>query len=261
MTDLYPIPWQPWYKLTRRTLDLLGAASELAGHEIEVVDAWRAYKAQKGFWDARVAYLNGTGPYAPPASNPDDPNAQRNHQRAAAVDLKYPARDGRFLAAVGMTVDPVEDWHYNDPNWRNMPIILTDTSTASGGAIPITPTKEADMPLNQADVDLLAKTFATKEDVRREERFRLYYCPNPPANLPYFVAIDRDGEPGRNILYANDLGTDQGAHQATQWRDKYYMVGDTAAQAKANPIDRDTFAKLVAFAEGTDSAFKNARAK
>lgn len=143
MTTLYPIPWNPTLYLTRDTLDLLGRASELAGHDIECSEAWRTYLAQKGFWDARQAYLNGTGPYAPPASNPDDPNGQNNHRRAAAVDIVN-MDDRPFMLAAGFTADPDEDWHFNNPNWRNMPII-NDPAFAALAATPIPTGDEFEM--------------------------------------------------------------------------------------------------------------------
>lgn len=143
MTTLYPIPWNDDLYLTRDTLDMLGRASELAGHNIECSEAWRTYLAQKGFWDARQAYLNGTGPYAPPASNPDDPNGQNNHRRAAAVDIVNLA-DRPFMLAAGFTADPDEDWHFNNPNWRNMPII-NEPALAGLPATPIPTGDEFDM--------------------------------------------------------------------------------------------------------------------
>lgn len=111
------------------------------------------------------------------------------------------------------------------------------------------------------DAQTTAIVGAVSSAVRREGRFRLFYCPTPPAGLPHFVAIDRDAAPGQNILYANDQSTDDGSSQARAWREAYYMTDDTVEQAKANPVDADRFAKLVNFALRKDSAFTNARAK
>jgi hypothetical protein len=132
MTTLYPIPWQPRYLLTRDTLDLLGAASERAGHDIEVVDAFRVYDEQKALYNGYINHIPGFNL----ASNPDDPNAQNNHLRAAAVDIKNHA-DVPYMLAVGFTQDSVEWWHFNNPNWRNMPIIHDYTTVAALAAQPI----------------------------------------------------------------------------------------------------------------------------
>lgn len=128
MPTLVPVPWQPQYKATPDTLALLVKASQLAGHNIQLTDGWRSYAQQKGYWDARVAYLNGTGPYAPVASNPD--TGQRNHMRGAAFDIANQA-DRAYMLRAGFTPDSVEWWHFNNPNWGNMPIIQTDTSITS----------------------------------------------------------------------------------------------------------------------------------
>jgi len=142
MTTLYPIPWNPGLYLTRDTLDLLGRASELAGHDIECSEAYRTYDEQKGYWDAYQAFLHG-GPWAAIASNPDDPNGQNNHRRAAAVDIKNRA-DRQAMIDAGFTEDANEWWHFNNPNWRNMPII-NDPSLAALAATPIPTGDEFDM--------------------------------------------------------------------------------------------------------------------
>lgn len=130
MVNLVPIPWQPGYKLTPDTLALLIAASNRVGHNIEVVDAWRSYAKQAYYFDQ---YEHHGGP---PASNPD--TGQRNHMRGAAVDIKYTTAANRSaMLAVGFTADPVENWHFNNPNWVNMPIIPTDTAPVNVG--PVTP--------------------------------------------------------------------------------------------------------------------------
>lgn len=127
--SLVSIPWQPTYVLTTDTLALLERAGEIAGHDIRVTDAWREYAAQKYLYDGWVKRLPGFNL----ASNPDDPNSQNNHLRAAAVDIANRADRAAMLAA-GFTPDAVEWWHFNNPNWRNMPIIRTNTSAASNGA-------------------------------------------------------------------------------------------------------------------------------
>lgn len=145
MTTLVPIPWQPAYFLTPDTLALLVAASDRVGERLQVSDAWRSYAEQKGYWDAYVAYLNG-GPYAPIASNPD--TGQRNHMRGAAFDLVRTDKAAQDACrAVGLVRDPDESWHWNNPRWASMPIIPTNTSTASSGA---TDLEEDDMTPDQA---------------------------------------------------------------------------------------------------------------
>jgi hypothetical protein len=132
MAGLVPIPWQPQYFVTPDTLALLVKASGIAGHNIQVVDAWREYAQQKYLYNGWINHLPGFNL----ASNPDDPNAQNNHLRAAAVDILNRGDRAAMLAA-GFTPDSVEWWHFNNPNWRNMPIIKTNTSVASTGGTPI----------------------------------------------------------------------------------------------------------------------------
>lgn len=144
MANLVPIPWQSGYFLTPDTLAYLTAASNRLQTILYVNDAWRSYAEQKYYWDKYVAYLNG-GPYAAPASNPD--TGQRNHMRGAAFDLvRIDAATQAACRAVGLIRDADESWHWNNPNWANMPIIPTNTTTAGGGSTPLPPTKaEADM--------------------------------------------------------------------------------------------------------------------
>jgi hypothetical protein len=141
---LVPIPWQPEYFLTPHTLAILEDASRRLGHNIIVVDAWRSKATQQGYWDAYQAYLNGTGPWAPTASNPE--NGQRNHMRGAAWDARDtdPATQAACRAA-GAIRDAAENWHWNDPQWVSMPIIPTNTTTAGGGSTPIPSPEEDDM--------------------------------------------------------------------------------------------------------------------
>lgn len=158
MNALAPIPWQPTYVLTPDTLELLEEASEEAGHDIPVSDAWRSYAEQKGYHDAYLAYLNG-GPYAPIASDPD--KGQRNHMRGAAVDIQNYG-DRAAMLKVGFTPDPDEWWHFNNPRWASMPIIKTNTVTASTEAHTI-----------QEDDDMAAKYQLVKAA--------------PPSQSQYFI--------------------------------------------------------------------------
>lgn len=148
MAALVPIPWQPHYFLTPDTLTMLQLASAHAGHNINVNDAWRSYAEQKGYWDAYQNYLHG-GPYAAIASNPD--TGQRNHMRGAAVDIANRA-DRAAMLAVGFTPDGDEWWHFNNPRWASMPIIPTNTGSASSGATPLAEAAAPALNLSEAFV-------------------------------------------------------------------------------------------------------------
>ena len=119
---LVPIPWQPDLKLRPETLALLVAASKRVGRNLYLYgsnSAWRSYRQQSALY---VAYKNGTGNIA---SNPDI--GPRQHMRGAAFDLRdTSSRVQRACKAVGLIRDPAEAWHWNHPNWRNMPVIETD---------------------------------------------------------------------------------------------------------------------------------------
>jgi hypothetical protein len=102
---------------------MLLRACQIAGHNITLSDAWRSYAEQKYYWDA---YMAGWGNIA---SNPD--SGQRNHMRGAAFDITYTTQQNRnAMLQAGFTPDPDESWHFNNPNWPNMPIIPTDDSPA-----------------------------------------------------------------------------------------------------------------------------------
>ena len=140
---LVPIPWQPELKLTPSTLALLAAASKRVGRDLYLYgadSAWRSYASQKAKWDA---YQKG----GVIASNPD--TGQRSHMRGAAFDLRDTSTAvQKACRAVGLIRDPKEPWHWNDPNWRNMPIILTDTSTAGLNPKPLQPERKNTMTTN-----------------------------------------------------------------------------------------------------------------
>lgn len=148
MSNLVPVPWQPGYKLTPDTLALLLAASARLGSNIYLVDAWRSYEYQKRL---RVGYETVGPPQYNYASDPDDPNAQNNHMRGAAFDtFKTDAATQAACRAVGLVRDASESWHWNNPNWRNMPIIPTDDGTSvAGNAIKLSavirPVRSTDM--------------------------------------------------------------------------------------------------------------------
>jgi len=137
--SLIPIPWQPNIHLTPDTLALLVAASDRLKTQLRVASpdgGWRAYAAQKKYYDAYRAYVAGRGPKSPPASNPDTGN--RFHMRGAAFDLvRSDAAAQAACRAVGLVRDPVESWHWNNPRWASMPIIFSNTNTASTNSKPI----------------------------------------------------------------------------------------------------------------------------
>lgn len=143
MATLVQIPWQPGYYLTPDTLAYLIAAGNKLNTRFVVNDAWRSYSEQAYYYDQ---YLHHGGP---PASNPD--TGQRNHMRGAAFDAERTDAAAQLaFRSVGLIRDGVETWHWNNPNWQNMPIILTNTSAAGGNSKPIdnnTPTiEDEDMP-------------------------------------------------------------------------------------------------------------------
>ena len=138
MAQLVSVPWQPGFRVTPAMLVRLKDASRRAGHNIWLTEAWRSYAEQKYYWDA---YMAGWGNVA---SNPDDPKAQNNHMRGSAVDIANRS-DRVFMLAAGFTPDSTEWWHFNDPNWRNTPIIREDTDISGGSNItPIDNTPEGD---------------------------------------------------------------------------------------------------------------------
>lgn len=129
---LVQVPYAPGVWCTPDTLDRLADACRRAGHNIPLSEGWRSYAQQAYYYDQ---YLHHGGP---PASNPD--TGQRNHMRGAAFDIVNKADRAAMLAA-GFTPDADEWWHFNNPNWPNMPIIPVNlwlgTATAGGGATPI----------------------------------------------------------------------------------------------------------------------------
>jgi hypothetical protein len=133
--SLVPIPWEPSLFLMPETLALLEAAGKKRGATLHVRQpdgAWRSYYTQKYYfegWKARKPGFN-------PASDPDV--GFRQHMRGAAFDLiNIDAATQAACRAVGLVRDGVEAWHWNHPNWANMPIVKTNTSTAGSGGTPI----------------------------------------------------------------------------------------------------------------------------
>lgn len=118
---LVSIPWQPHLKLRPETLRLLEAASARVGRKLLLYgpnSAWRSYAQQEAMWEKYQAGGNV-------ASRPD--SGPRQHMRGAAFDLAdTSAAVQRACRAVGLIRDPAEAWHWNHPNWQNMPVIATD---------------------------------------------------------------------------------------------------------------------------------------
>jgi len=128
MANLVQIPWQPTLWLTPQTLARLVTASRILGRNIYLNGsdaAWRSYASQKYQWD-----LNGHNPAK--ANNPDV--GDRVHMRGAGLDVPTDAKTQAAMKAAGFVRDKNETWHWSDPNWRNMPIIETNTGTAGGGS-------------------------------------------------------------------------------------------------------------------------------
>lgn len=127
MSNLVSVPYQPGYKGTPDTVAMLMRACQIAGHDITLTDAWRSYAEQSYYWDQ---YQNHGGNIA---SNPD--TGQRNHMRGAAFDILNTSSVNRnAMLQAGFTPDPDESWHFNNPNWQNMPIIPTDDPGTSTSA-------------------------------------------------------------------------------------------------------------------------------
>lgn len=138
MASLVQVPYAPGVWCTPDTLTRLADACRRAGHNIPLSEGWRSYAQQAYYYDQ---YLHHGGP---PASNPD--TGQRNHMRGAAFDIQNKADRAAMLAA-GFTPDADEWWHFNNPNWPNMPIIPVNlwigSSTAGGGGVPINNVKRS----------------------------------------------------------------------------------------------------------------------
>jgi hypothetical protein len=127
---LTAIPWQPYLFVDSSTLAQLTTASMLRGRNIALnqerspagsyLSAWRSLQEQIYLWEL---FRSGKGN---PASNPY--TGQRNHLRGAAVDIVNKSDRPAMLAA-GFTPDAGEWWHFNNPAWRTMPIITTNTGT------------------------------------------------------------------------------------------------------------------------------------
>lgn len=258
MPSLVPIPWQPSYYLTPDTLALLTAAGDRLGVDLIVTDAWRSYAEQKGYYDYYLADPKNH----PVASNPD--TGQRNHMRGAAFDLfrTDPAVQAA-CRAVGLTRDPDEPWHWNNPAWQRMPIIPDLTSAASSTATPIPTGDEIDM-ANRAEIKadteavvkaaiapLLNDEESEKDATRREGRlWRLFRNTDRTGQPDEFVAIAYGLPPAdpRQVIYLN-------AHDAAAIGSSYLMTADTPANAR--PLNATDIATAVRMAKGTDRIFSS----
>jgi hypothetical protein len=144
MSALVALPGIPTLYLapsTKVLYDRLSARLGYAPRFSSTDGCWRSYARQAALYGL---YLRGGSP----ASNPD--NGQRNHMRGAAFDLADTTAAMRAACiAVGLISDTLsgELWHWNDPNWRNMPIIPDLTSVAGTSSTPI----GVEMPLDAND--------------------------------------------------------------------------------------------------------------
>lgn len=139
MAQLVQVPYQPECWLTPDTLALLQAVNARMGTNLQINGAdgaWRPYARQAYLYNGYIKGLPGFNT----ASNPD--TGQRNHMRGAAFDLvRTDAAVQAACRAVGLIRDSAESWHWNNPNWANMPIIpdLPGVSIAADGTVtPIT---------------------------------------------------------------------------------------------------------------------------
>jgi hypothetical protein len=198
----------------------------------------------------------------PSAADPRSGNTLASeHTEGIASDTNAPTASDmalrkKYFAMVGMVQTiPSESWHFAIRGPIQPGITLPNTTTAGGGSVPIIERTDDDEMISKDTQDFLNAGFADiKSGIRREGRGRLYYCPNPPPELPNYICIfwDRDPADGRNILYGN-----AGEQQVRNWNEVYYQTADTVEQALAAPVRSDKFQALVDFAMGKDSAFTN----
>lgn len=141
MPVLVRVPWDQRVWVEQATLTLLQAASRRAGHNIQLSSSAKSLAAGEGnggwrSWDSQnalyVGWINRWPGYNV-ASNPD--TGLRQHMRGAAVDIRYQS-DRVHMLAVGFKPDAGEWWHFNHPNWLNMPIIR-NLAAAGLGSTPI----------------------------------------------------------------------------------------------------------------------------
>lgn len=231
----------------------------------------RPVSIQETFYTAYRKYLAG-GPYAPVAAVP----GTSNHGWARAIDITgyegntawVSPRTGKRYS-VNITVwnwlqahaaEYGYDWATGDSSgepWHWESLTTPGTTVAGGAGTPILNRTDDDEMLSPEAQKWMLDTFATKSDVRRENRGRLYYCPTPPTGLPQFVVIFINRNPGAgNVLYCN-----AGEAQAANWANLYGQTADSVAQAKAVPDTKEQFQTRINLALGIDSAFKNALAK
>lgn len=128
---IVPIPWQPDLLLRESTLALLDKASDRYGARLQIRrpdGALRSFARQLYYW---LLWLAGKGPVA---SNPY--TGPRFHMRGAAFDLLDPnTRARKACLAVGLLPDPIEGWHFNDPNWASIPIVVLAPASSTATLI------------------------------------------------------------------------------------------------------------------------------
>lgn len=134
MTNLVRVPWQPNLFLADTTLALFENANRIAGATLMFNGAdscLRTYEQQSYLYNGYVHHLPGFNV----AANPD--TGQRSHMRGAAGDLiRTDEIAQNACRQAGLIRDPYESWHWNNPNWANMPII-NDSDIAALNSKPI----------------------------------------------------------------------------------------------------------------------------
>lgn len=94
--------------------------------------------------------------------------------------------------------------------------------------------------------------------VQRENRGRLFFCPNPPQGLPRFVIIFEDRNPGEhNVMYVWPTDGLSDEQRARNLNSTYGQTADTVEQAKAYPDAPSTFQTRINLALGQDAVFTN----
>jgi hypothetical protein len=177
---LVRVPWDQRVWVEQATLTLLQAASRRAGHNIQLSSSGASLAAGEGnggwrSWDAQnalyVGWINRWPGYNV-ASNPD--TGLRQHMRGAAVDIRYQS-DRQHMLAVGFKPDAGEWWHFNHPNWLNMPIIRNLAAAGLGST-----------PINNEEDDLKADEREWLQEIR--------------DNMPGVAGRHHDGPLWKGIL-------------------------------------------------------------
>ena len=239
---LVPIPWQPDLYLTPSTLAYLQRASDLYGARLRVVSpdgAWRSYERQKYLYDLWLKGLGNT------ASDPD--TGQRNHMRGAAFDLVLTNSVAQNACrAAGLIRDAAEPWHWNDPNWRNMPIISTLAQASLDSAPLVEKKRKPTMTTGYVNSATFSNGSATKDTVYA----RAGDSPGTPANWIEYTRGAKFGTPDDPAVLANAA---HGPHQPLTADEWAKLKGDYLAPVNVGGLgtvtaqfDEAVFTKLAA---------------